>query len=147
MLNRKLVRTLPPRPRGTQRPKRAPAPPKATRTVPAPSPKFPVYIRATQVDLGTAERDYIRDKLASKFGKYASSVERISVRILDVNGPRGGVDQACRLKIVLRGLPSVVFESRDASLNVAVDAALSGAQRAVRRTVERRTMKPLRRSS
>ena len=108
--------------------------------------KFPVHIRAPQVDLGAIERDYIRRKLGRRLGKYAGSIARVSVRIADVNGPRGGVDQACRIKIVLRGLPSVVFEGRNESLNAAVDAALSGAQRAVRRTVERRRMKPLRRA-
>jgi ribosome-associated translation inhibitor RaiA len=108
--------------------------------------KFPVYIRATKAELGSVERAYIRGKLGIKLGKYVSSVERVSVRIDDVNGPRGGVDQLCRIKVVLRGPPSVVLESRDASVNAAVDAALSGVKRAVRRTLERRRMKPLRRS-
>ena len=108
--------------------------------------KFPVHIRAPQVDLGSMERDYIRRKLGTKLGKYAGSVERASVRIDDVNGPRGGVDQSCRIKIVLRGLPSLVFEARNESLSAAVDAALSGAERAARRTLERRRMKPLRRA-
>ncbi len=108
--------------------------------------KFPVHIRAPQVDLGTTERDYIRRKLGRKLGKYVQATERVSVRIEDVNGPRGGVDQSCRIKVVLRNLPSVVFESRDASLNAAVDAALSGTERAVRRTLERRRMKPLKRA-
>jgi putative sigma-54 modulation protein len=107
--------------------------------------RFPVHIRAPQANLGSIERDYIRRKLGRKLGKYASSIERASVRIDDVNGPRGGVDQSCRIKIVLRGLPSLVFEGRNESLNAAVDMALSGAERAARRTLERRRMKPLRR--
>lgn len=57
---------------------------------------------------------------------------------------RGGVDQVCRIKVVLHGLPSVVFESRDASLRASVDGALSGVERTVRRTLPRRRMKPLR---
>lgn len=36
--------------------------------------------------------------------------ERISVRVKDVNGPRGGL---CRIKVVLSDLPSVVFEAQD----------------------------------
>jgi hypothetical protein len=44
-------------------------------------------------------------------------------------------------------LPSVVFEHRDATLNAAVDGALAGVERAVRRTVQRRRMKPLRRAA
>jgi hypothetical protein len=44
----------------------------------------------------------------------------------------------------MRGQPSVIFESRDSSLNAAVDVALAGVQRAVRRTTARRRTKPLR---
>ena len=75
---------------------------------------------------------------------FGSSIERVSVRVKDVNGPRGGVDQLCRIKVVMRGRPSVIFESRDSSLNAAVDVALAGVQRAVRRTTARRRTKPLR---
>jgi putative sigma-54 modulation protein len=69
------------------------------------------------------------------------------VRTKDVNGPRGGTDRVCRIKVVLSGLPSVVFESRDSSLAAAVDGALAGVERAVRRTLRRRRMKPLRRAA
>jgi ribosome-associated translation inhibitor RaiA len=108
-------------------------------------PQIPAHIRASQGDLGSSDRDYIRRKLGTRLGKFARSIERVSVRTEDVNGPRGGVDQLCRVKVVLPGLPSVVFESRDASLNAAVDRALSGVERTVRRTLERRHMKPHRR--
>ncbi len=109
--------------------------------------RLPVHIRAGQGELGSSERDYIRRKLGTKLGKYEHSIERISVRMGDVNGPRGGIDQLCRIKVVLRGLPSVVFESRDASLYAAVDVALSGVERAVRRALQRRRTKPLRRAA
>ena len=101
------------------------------------------HIRARGVDVGADERAYIRRKLGMKFGKFASSVERVSVRIEDMNGPRGGVDQVCRIKVVLSGLPSVVVEQRDATLVAAIDGALSGAERAVRRSLQRRRMKPI----
>ena len=109
--------------------------------------QIPTYIRAVQVDLASSDRDYIRRKLGTRLGKFARSIERVSVRMEDANGPRGGVDQLCRIKVVLRGLPSVVFESRDSALNAAVDGALAGVERTVRRTLARRRMKPLRRSA
>jgi hypothetical protein len=78
-----------------------------------------------------------------KLGKFGSSIERISVRVEDVNGPRGGVDRACRVKVVLSALPSIVVVEQDASLAAAVDRALGGAQRAVRRALQRVRMKSM----
>lgn len=106
--------------------------------------QIPAHIRAMHGGLGPSDRAYIRRKLGTKLGKFVNSIERVSIRAEDVNGPRGGVDQLCRIKVVLSGLPSVVFESRDASLRTAVDGALAGVERTVRRTLQRRRMKPLR---
>ena len=80
-----------------------------------------------------------------KLGKFAASIERVSVRVTDVNGPRGGVDQRCRVKVVLIGLPSVVVERRHTDMGPAVDAALRAAEESVRSVVGRRRMKPLHR--
>jgi putative sigma-54 modulation protein len=102
------------------------------------------HIRVLGVELHPGDRMYIRRKLGMKLGKFASSIERVSVRVEDVNGPRGGIDQVCRIKVVLTGLPSVVFHGQDASLEAAIDGALAGTERAVRRTVQRRRMKPIR---
>jgi len=71
----------------------------------------------------------VRGKLARRLRKFADSIERVTLRCEDVNGPRGGVDRVCRIKVVLRGLPSVVFEKRDVSLNAAVELALDGTRR------------------
>lgn len=107
--------------------------------------QIPAHIRSAPRDLQAEDRAHIRRKLGIRLGKFASSIERVSVRTRDVNGPRGGVDQLCRIKVVLTGLPSVIFESRAISLRGAVDRALDGTERAVRRAVQRRRMKPLRR--
>jgi len=82
-----------------------------------------------------------------KLGKFAWSIERVTVRARDANGPRGGVDQECTVTIILRGLPSIVVKRRAAALHVAVDKALHAVEQAVRGSVSRRRMKPLHRHS
>lgn len=105
------------------------------------APQVPASIRVFGVDLSQEERAQIRHDLGVKLGKYETSIERVSVRVLDVNGPRGGVDKLCRIKVVLSGLPSVVFENQALSLKTAIHGALSGTERAVRRSVQRRDTK------
>jgi ribosome-associated translation inhibitor RaiA len=109
--------------------------------------RFPLYIRALEGDFGPEERAFMRAKLTRRLGKFAESIERVSLRTEDANGPRGGVDRVCRIKVVMRGLPSIVFEKQDAFLNTAVDLALAGVERGVRRALTRRRARPLRRST
>lgn len=105
----------------------------------------PAHVRVIGVELDEDDRALIRKKLGRTLGKFAASIERVTVRMTDVNGPRGGVDHVCNVKVVLSGLPSVVVERRDASPHAVIDLALRATGRAVRRSLSRRRMKPLHR--
>jgi ribosome-associated translation inhibitor RaiA len=105
---------------------------------------MPAYIRAVGAPLSAAAKAEFRRKLGRKLGRHAPEIERASVRIDDVNGPRGGVDKRCRIKIVLSGLPSVVVEQQHESLHAAFDGALDRVLRAVRQTLKRRRVEPRR---
>jgi ribosome-associated translation inhibitor RaiA len=115
-----------------------PAKVKSNRYDPA---QIPASIRTAGTALDADDRAYVRRKLGRKLGKFARAVERVTVRVRDVNGPRGGVDKLCSIKVVLTGLPSVVVEQKHASLQAAMDAALRRTEVAVRRSVKRRTTK------
>ena len=104
----------------------------------------PAHIRVDGVHLDEDDRAYIRRRLGEKLGKYAKTIERVTVRVRDVNGPRGGIDILCRIKVVLSGLPSVLVEQQAARLQPALTRALTGAETAVRRTLQRRRMRPIR---
>jgi len=107
----------------------------------------PVHIRAAGGDLELSDRSYIRRKLGRQLGKFATRIERISDRTVDVNGSRGGIDRLCRIKVVLSEQPSVVVESQDAHLHAAIDAALSAVERAVGRQIGRLRTQSLRKAS
>lgn len=92
----------------------------------------PTHIRAVGVSVDAAAKTRLRKKLDRKLGKFGRHIERTSVRIADVNGPRGGIDKRCRIKVVLSGLPSVVVEERRRSLQAAIDGALTRVEQAVR---------------
>jgi hypothetical protein len=103
----------------------------------------PAHVRVLGGQIEDDDRDQIGRKLGMKLGKFAASVERITVRLSDANGPKGGRDQVCQIKVVISGLPSVVVEERDAAFQRALDRAISSAALAVRRSLQRRRLKPL----
>jgi ribosome-associated translation inhibitor RaiA len=92
-------------------------------------------------EVGARDRDHIARKLGTRFGKFGSSIERMTVRLSDANGPKGGRDRICQIKVVLSGLQSVVVEERDSALQGAIDRAMHSAALAVRRSLQRRRLK------
>lgn len=104
--------------------------------------RTPAHVRVIGLALTDRDRAYVRRTLGATLGKFAPSIERVTVRVTDENGPRGGVDLRCRVKVVLSGLPSVVVERRHARLEPAVAGALRGAEQAVQRSLVRRRLRP-----
>lgn len=105
---------------------------------------IPANIRVDGLALDDEDRDYIRRRLGEKLARYTKFVERVSVRLRDINGPRGGVDVQCRIKVVLSGLPSIMVEHQAAAFRPALTAALLAAEQAVRRALQRKRMRPIR---
>lgn len=124
-------------------PKRAPlsAPTAGTlaRTAQRGSPATtPAFIHSPGVPLDADDRAYLRRKLGRRLGKFVPNVQRVSVRFKDTNGPRGGVDKYCRIKVTLRDLPAVVVEAKAPSTQAAMDRALKKLGPAVTRPLQQR---------
>jgi ribosome-associated translation inhibitor RaiA len=102
----------------------------------------PAAFRTDSIDASQALRQHTRERLGMKLGKFASRVERVTVRVSDVNGPKGGVDKICRVKAVLVARPTVVVEQRDHDAFAAVDGALDRLARAVSASLARRRLEP-----
>jgi ribosome-associated translation inhibitor RaiA len=98
----------------------------------------PVHIRNFGSPITEEDREYLRRKLAARLDRFGRQVERASVRLEDVNGPRGGMDKRSRIKVVLTGLPSVTVEDLQHNARAAIDGALRRVASAVRRALERR---------
>ncbi|WP_437278135.1 hypothetical protein WME90_44080 [Sorangium sp. So ce375] len=94
-------------------------------------------VRTFGVGVDEPTREHVRQSLAAKLGRFAPHIERLTVRFTDVNGPRGGVDVACDVKVVLSGLPSVVYQMRGHEPRETIDRAVPGIARAVQSALER----------
>ena len=82
-------------------------------------------------------RGHAEKRLQSALTFCDENIQRIVMRLSDINDPRGRVDKCCRLHVVLAGLPDVVIEDIETDLYVAIDRAANHAGRAVRRQLMR----------
>lgn len=97
-----------------------------------PTAKTPVSVRGHNVQIEEHHREYMRDRLGHKLAKYAPSIERIEVRLEDLNGPKGGIDHACRIQVTLSGLGLIVVEERHAEAIPSFDLAADTMETALR---------------
>lgn len=108
-------------------------------------------IRILSTDLAEALQSYVERRLHFSLGRFGGRVGRVTVRISDVNGLRGGVDKACYVSAEL--LPSraaVMQRAVDANLYAAIGRAAEGIGRSFARALgrnrewrrHRRTVRP-----
>lgn len=73
-----------------------------------------INIQAKQFSLTDALRSHAERRLRSTLTCCGDHIQRVIMRLSDINGPRGGEDKCCHLQIVLAGLPDVVVEDVEA---------------------------------
>ena len=62
--------------------------------------------------LGAGFRRLMATRLSTALRGVGQDLERVVVRFEDLNGPKGGVDTACRIQLTVRGRPVLVAEAR-----------------------------------
>lgn len=78
-----------------------------------------------------------RQRLLFALGRFASRVRSLTVRLSDVNGPRGGRDKRCAIAVRLTGSKRlIVVEDLDAELLAAIARAADRTARSVARAVQ-----------
>ncbi|MBX3205385.1 MAG: HPF/RaiA family ribosome-associated protein [Labilithrix sp.] len=69
-----------------------------------------IEIRATNVEVTVALEQHITTKFRGAIGAQRDHLDRVLVRICDVNGPKGGRDIHCHVVARLRGRTLVVHD-------------------------------------
>ncbi len=96
-----------------------------------------ILIQARGFTLTTGLREHIERRIRFALDWANYHVHKVSVRLSDINGPRGGEDKRCHIQVAIPGGADVVIEDTEADLYVAIDRAADRAGRTLARRVER----------
>ena len=96
-----------------------------------------IDIQARHFSLTDALRNHAERKLRFTLTCCDERIQKIVMRLSDVNGPRGGSDMHCHIQVVLAGLPDIVIEDTEADMYVAINRAVERAGRTLVRKIDR----------
>jgi len=96
-----------------------------------------IEIRVQGTDFAEAIRRYAGRRIRFALGRLGPRVGRVMVRISDINGVRGGVDQCCHITAELPPKGQLVVDQVDADLFTAIDRASERIGEALRREIQR----------
>ena len=103
-----------------------------------------IEIQAINFPLTQAIRNHVERRLDFALSTRHEHIQRILVRLSDINGPRGGHDKCCQIQVVLPQLADVIVEDTESNLYTAIDRAADRASRTVARRLARQRDKTTR---
>lgn len=83
-------------------------------------------------------REHIERRIHVALSWANHKLRKVTLRLDDINGPKGGADKSCRIQIPIAGTKPVVIEEVQADLYVAIDRAVDRAARSLSRKLERK---------
>jgi ribosome-associated translation inhibitor RaiA len=105
-------------------------------------PVIPIEIRTSNLPFSVALREHVARRLDFALRRFGSRVELVVVRLVDVNGPRGGPDKRCRLLAHLSPSRTVLVEATAADAYAAVSQAAACLDERVSRALSKHRSRP-----
>jgi len=96
-----------------------------------------IYIQARGFDLSAGLREHVERRIHFALDWANQHVRKVSIRLSDLNGPRGGEDKCCSIQVAVLGAADVLIEDIEPDLYVAIDRATDRAGRTLARQVAR----------
>jgi ribosome-associated translation inhibitor RaiA len=99
---------------------------------------FPVDVRTRGFDLTPPMYRHAIDHIAAKVAKYARVISNLTVRLQDINGPKGGIDKRCRIELTIAGFDPVIIDETDQDAYAAIDVAGERLRKVVSQVLDER---------
>ena len=89
------------------------------------------------IQTSEAQHDYIMNKIGAAAGRLKDAPCTVEVRLVDLNGPKGGIDKQCSIVVTPPGQGTLRVEEQASDYYSAIDAAAATLKKALSRALER----------
>jgi ribosome-associated translation inhibitor RaiA len=96
-----------------------------------------IDIQAGSLSLNEDVRDSVKQRIIMRLARFQDNIHSIKVYIKDINGPKGGVDKECTVKVKANNLEEVVISSKAESWVNAVDRSTERAKSLLARRLKK----------
>ena len=93
-------------------------------------------LTAHSIELTPDFRESVGRRIHFALGRFADRIKSVSVRVADVNGPRGGIDKCCIVRIYAGLRRTVVIREQRSDVHAAVAVAAERAGRSMTRQLQ-----------
>ncbi len=97
-----------------------------------------LQVSGSNVKLDESILDHVDRRFRFALDRLESEVSSVSIKLGDVNGPKGGVDKQCKVLVKLASGGDLVLRERAEDIYLSVSRASDRVQRLVRRRIDRR---------
>jgi ribosomal subunit interface protein len=95
-------------------------------------------VHGANIEVTDAISTHVADRFTAALDNHDGRVQDVTVRLEDVNGPKGGVDMRCHATIHLRRGDPIIVEEVEDDLYAAISVAADRAKHVVSRHLEKR---------
>lgn len=86
-----------------------------------------IHFMTSEFELTPSLQDHLTRRLRFAFVSLQNKIQSISVRLRDLNGPKGGHDMLCQVAVVIPGRPTVLIKDIQEDMYAAIDSAFKRA--------------------
>lgn len=90
------------------------------------------------VEMTNENKKQIKQKTHKVFERFYENIQKVTLTLNDVNGPKGGDDKVCKVVIHTRGMPDIVVTDNKSVAMSAVNTALSRARSTLIKKLKRK---------
>lgn len=96
-----------------------------------------VEVSGNRIAVTPELREYAQRRVHFTLRRFANRVEQVRIRLIDVNGPRGGIDTHCRITVWGKRIDGLTSAALAVNPETAISEAMVRMRRVVKCGIER----------